>query len=873
MMKCGRILTVVVWAVTSCIGKAGGSGLNTLVVVNQNSSNSLALGNYFVEKRAVPPQNVIRINWTGGNTTWTLADFENVLRTPVTEALAERQLTNQIDFIVLSMDIPYRVHNPSGVANNFNSTTATMFYGFKENPMNPMTSCSLPPASTSLYAGSESAFRQTPPISAMSNSWLTFMLTASNLAQAKALVDRGVTSDFSHPTAPVVLARGSDRLRNVRHYLFDNAIIDARILNAANIVRTNVENPNALGAISGFQGGAQVFSPVGNYAAGALADSLTSFSGYLFENSGHTDVLDILNAGATASYGTIVEPCSYFAKFPVPQLYFYQSRGFTAAESYFLSVTNPYQGVMVGEPLAAPFAQPGNGAWNNLSENAALSGMVNLNLSFTASSPARPVQQVDLFLDGQFLHSVSNLPPREGNVLTVTLNGFTTNYTVPANATLQSIASNLALRLNANSFSNATKVVAFARGDRIELRSLDINRSGANTTLSVSSSVGSASVLTTHAVAARPTFLDKLACGLRSFAVTNSNGTNVPAGAWLLATVIKTNGVVVNVGVTNSNPEIRLRLFARELFDAINAHPELTTPDGVVVENVNMHEDPGYAEFIYGLTDFSGEFDVYARASGWSESQVRVRFAASPGISFFPGSTNRLDENQEDLRPRNHLYIAAGLPNWNLTAPFNTTTNADGYHELTAVAYEGTHVRTQTRISRKIQIQNHSWSGTLAATAGVVAGEATLDATLQFLVNVTTGGITNIELFSTGGLLAEANNVSSAAFPVAADYFGAGTHPFYAVLKRDDGTQFRTDAVKVRLIDAESPFTVDVQMDNDVPTLTWAAIPGRLYQILSTTNLTQSFQLRATVTPPDTLGTWTEPDSSAGQRFYRIVTP
>jgi hypothetical protein len=58
---------------------AGGSGLNVAVVVNQNSPNSVELGNYYCERRQVPPQNVLRINWTGGNVTWTLSEFETIL--------------------------------------------------------------------------------------------------------------------------------------------------------------------------------------------------------------------------------------------------------------------------------------------------------------------------------------------------------------------------------------------------------------------------------------------------------------------------------------------------------------------------------------------------------------------------------------------------------------------------------------------------------------------------------------------------------------------------------------------------------------------------------------------------------------------------
>ena len=97
---------------------AAGSGLNVVVVVNQNSTNSIQLGNYYCEKRNVPPQNLLRINWTGGNINWTKSEFETFLRAPLNSMLSSRQLTNQIDYILLSMDIPYRVTTTSDGANS-----------------------------------------------------------------------------------------------------------------------------------------------------------------------------------------------------------------------------------------------------------------------------------------------------------------------------------------------------------------------------------------------------------------------------------------------------------------------------------------------------------------------------------------------------------------------------------------------------------------------------------------------------------------------------------------------------------------------------------------------------------------------------------
>ena len=88
---------------------AGDSGLNVAVVVNQSNSNSVALGNYYCERRQVPPQNQLRIHWDGGPVSWTRSQFDETLVSPLGAMLSSRGLTNQINAVLLSMDIPYRV--------------------------------------------------------------------------------------------------------------------------------------------------------------------------------------------------------------------------------------------------------------------------------------------------------------------------------------------------------------------------------------------------------------------------------------------------------------------------------------------------------------------------------------------------------------------------------------------------------------------------------------------------------------------------------------------------------------------------------------------------------------------------------------------
>ena len=118
-----KLSSVGLWLFAALVAfqvRAGGSGLNIVVIVNQNSSNSCELANYYYEQHQVPAENVLRIPWQGGNITWSSAEFQSTLLDPLQAMLAARQLSNQIDYLVLSMDIPFETVNGTAV----NSTTS-----------------------------------------------------------------------------------------------------------------------------------------------------------------------------------------------------------------------------------------------------------------------------------------------------------------------------------------------------------------------------------------------------------------------------------------------------------------------------------------------------------------------------------------------------------------------------------------------------------------------------------------------------------------------------------------------------------------------------------------------------------------------------
>ncbi|MGA4644506.1 TIGR03790 family protein [Limisphaera sp. 4302-co] len=849
------------WLGAVAAGLAGGSGLNVAVVVNADSPASLALGNAYCELRGVPADQVFRIHWKGGPVEWSRADFESHLLVPFAQWLQASGRTSQVDYVVLSMDIPYRVVESQGTGEPVrNSTTSVLFYGWRadgEPPGSLPPSCSLPESASQDYTASEMPFRQVAMRSAWSN-WLATMITASNLAEARAIVERGVLSDETWPTQAVYLVKSSDTARNVRHWAFDDAILEQRVLGRMTMIRTNADSPGGLGLQLGSQSGFYGFTlPPNLFVPGAMADNLTSYGGWLFEDaSGMTRVPEFLAAGATASYGTVVEPCNWTEKFPAPRNYFYQARGFNIAECYYQSVAAPYQGVLVGEPLAAPFARRPQGWWEEPPDGATVGGLAALRWHFVAAAEDRPVGRVDLFVDGRFRRTLWERGPGGGNRVELTVLGHRIEYTVPDGATLAEVALGLAEEINRSEHTNATGVIAEAVGDRLLLRSVTPGRPGSQTPVSVVTGAGDGAEKTIWARVAQPVFVDSSARGYRVFRVRNLVGPGHALGLSLRVT--RAGGPDVTVTVNNPAETNTAGLVAA-LVHAVNQHPELQGPDGVVAEDYDSEWDGSAAAFAL-RTRMPG----WADAAAWSAS-----LTATGAVTVEPAGTHTLEENLSDLQPRNHVYLAAGVTNLMLEFAWDTTAEADGWHECVAVAYEGTHVATQGHLRRWLRVDN---SGRKADLIPLVAGPLTrLETTLRWRVTVESGPAARVELRSTGGTWGAQTNVTSAEFTVSGPELGAGLHPFAALIIWPDGTRYQTEVHWVRLIPDDAPAgPLRVAIEGPPWRLRWPAVVGRTYAVWSTERLDLPFQLRGSWPATNSPMEWLEPDPAAGARFYRV---
>ena len=244
-----------------------------------------------------------------------------------------------------------------------------------------------------------------------------------------------------------------------------------------------------------------------------MGDSLTSYAGDFSSTADRPRLLAFLNAGAAGSYGTIVEPCNYTQKFPDPLDYFYQDRGFCLAEAYYQSLLNPYQGLLVGEPLSAPFAQPGHCGLEFADQRRRAQRPGRPEAS--PSPPQRPTcrsAKWTSFLDGSFVQTMTNLPPAAGNVA-VGHAQWLRRQLHRAHQCHGGVRGRRPGRRLERDRPTRPACRPTPAGDRLELQSLDVANPGSNVTLSASTAIGTAAQLTTWLTSARPTFLDTAATG------------------------------------------------------------------------------------------------------------------------------------------------------------------------------------------------------------------------------------------------------------------------------------------------------------------------------------------------------------------------
>jgi uncharacterized protein (TIGR03790 family) len=303
------------------------------ILVNTQDVDSRLIADYYQNKRGIPEANIIKVSMPAGRNSITEKEFKKVYQQ------IKKQTPEAVQYYALAWSKPFRVACMS--------ITSAVTFGFDK----AYCAKGCKPTRMSSYYNSDTESPNTDL-----NIRPAMMLAGSSIKQIYAMIDRGVDSDGSKPEATAYLMNTSDKARNVRSRRYK--IIKELLADNINIVQVNSDVLKYRNDVMFYFTGLKQVEEIesNQYLPGAIADHLTSSGGNL-SGIRQMSILRWLDAGATASYGTVVEPCAYTQKFPNPGIVIERyTNGESLIEAYWKSVAWPGQGLFVGEPMAAPYA-------------------------------------------------------------------------------------------------------------------------------------------------------------------------------------------------------------------------------------------------------------------------------------------------------------------------------------------------------------------------------------------------------------------------------------------------------------------------------------------------------------------------------------
>ncbi len=366
---------------------AGQGPHNVVVVINQRSVLSQAVGQEYARLRNIPAINMLYLDWDGSPINTDVESFREKILKPIVKAIHDRQLTPHITTVAYSSDFPYVIDFPADV--KADSQIDALARRFPHGSLTGMTYLgTLVVAKDVRYAqlGTNFYYRPSvadkllvptrgyPPLANWTPQgevdekngirYLMAVMLAytsgrgNSLNEVENYLRRSVVADGTYPPGKIYYLKNGDVRAKTRE---PNFLAAAERLEDLGVASEVVEGvlPRERGDVMGAMIGAvdYRFADSGSSVhGGAICENLTSFGGILRENGGQTALSECLRAGAAGSSGTVTEPYAIQAKFPHPMIHVHYASGCSLVESFYQSVQGPYQLLVVGDPLARPYA-------------------------------------------------------------------------------------------------------------------------------------------------------------------------------------------------------------------------------------------------------------------------------------------------------------------------------------------------------------------------------------------------------------------------------------------------------------------------------------------------------------------------------------
>ncbi len=419
------VLLTTLFIVSGSVALAGGGPRNVAVVVNKSSSVSQQVADYYINARQIPESNVCEIVCP----TDELIDWqtcESHIRGPIREFLSRPEMSDRIDFIVLTKGMPLKVD--VGDATGSVSLTSILVdtsepYVDNDSDGKPDNACTFAsPYGPLAY----STWGFTPPVRAFTNKLfnsdepgdpydidkklhLVTRLDAFDVEDIQQMIDDSMSPAMDglflldrNSSVSGAYGTANNRLGTMptsAYWYLDYRSCDIMFEDGTGDFLNNV--CGIMGYFSWSSHDSQyTFEKYtsNTFVPGAIGDTYYSYSGRTFTDPETTDrgplIADLLAAGLSGAGGYVSEPYIQTATFP-NTLFDRYTQGFNLAESFYAACSQiNWKTVIVGDPLLAPYATPPMVSFG-LPDNT-LSGIVNVNVMAIDESG---VDKVELYLD------------------------------------------------------------------------------------------------------------------------------------------------------------------------------------------------------------------------------------------------------------------------------------------------------------------------------------------------------------------------------------------------------------------------------------------------------------------------------------------
>ncbi len=256
------------------------------------------------------------------------------------------------------------------------------------------------------------------PADSLDQYYLSTMLAytgarGNSFSEIKSYLTTAALSDASQPDGTVYLLENSNVRSTTRQTLFPATLTElvrrkrkAEVLYKDNDQQNGIlpiAKTDVIGAVVGYEN-YEWKKTNSRLLPGAIAETLTSYGGD-FNKAKQTKLTEFLRYGAAGSSGAVAEPFSFQEKFPVPLMHAWYADGSSLAESFYQSIKVPYQLIIVGDPLARPFAAFADIKLKSPQLTHPWSGTVTIDTDIQPA-PGKAISRIEFWVDGQYQFDV-----------------------------------------------------------------------------------------------------------------------------------------------------------------------------------------------------------------------------------------------------------------------------------------------------------------------------------------------------------------------------------------------------------------------------------------------------------------------------------